>query len=59
MRSHFVLCDKFYFGTGRFKDVFKQMRENPKVEIFALDGGKWLRYWGSLQRKLQLEANRG
>ena len=47
MRSHFVIGDRLCFGTGRFKDVFKQMQENPKVEIVALDGGKWLRYWGT------------
>ena len=29
--------------TGRKKDVAKQMLANPKVEICAFDGNRWLR----------------
>lgn len=29
--------------TGRKKDVAKQMLANPKVEICAFDGSRWLR----------------
>lgn len=47
MRSHFVIGDKIYFGTGRFKDVFKQMQENPKVELVAIKGGEFLRCYGT------------
>jgi uncharacterized pyridoxamine 5'-phosphate oxidase family protein len=36
---------KLYIQTGRGKDVSKQIKANPKVEISALDGasGTWLR----------------
>lgn len=34
---------KLYIQTGRSKDVSKQMHANPRVEICAFDGGKWLR----------------
>ncbi len=35
--------DKIYIQTGKSKDVSKQIAENPKVEICAFDGEKWLR----------------
>ena len=34
---------KLYIQTGRMKECFKQMMENPKVEICAFDGSQWLR----------------
>ncbi len=35
------------FGVGDFKDVYKQMTVNPKVEIVAAKpDGHWLRYTG-------------
>ena len=39
---------KLYIQTGKSKDVSKQIAENPKVEICALKGGKWLRVAGEL-----------
>ena len=35
-----------YFGIGDFKDVYKQIIANPKVEIVAYKDFKWLRYTG-------------
>ena len=29
--------------TGKVKDVSKQMLQNPKVELCAFDGERWLR----------------
>ena len=41
--------DKIIFGVGDFKNVYKQMVKNPKVEIVAIrDGGHWLRYTGKV-----------
>ena len=39
---------KIYFTAATFKDVFKQIQENPKVEIVGYDDGeeKFLRYYG-------------
>ena len=44
-----LLCDgKLYIQTGKVKDVSKQIAANPKVEICAFHGGKWLRVAGEL-----------
>ena len=38
---------KIIFGVGDFKDVYKQLKANPLVEIAACKpGGHWLRYTG-------------
>lgn len=34
-----VLDGKFYIGTVKTKDVFKQIKKNPKVEIFSMESG--------------------
>ena len=34
---------KLYIQTGRSKDVSKQIAANPKIEICAFDGEKWIR----------------
>ena len=43
-----IICDgKLLFGVGDFKAVYRQLTENPKVEIVALKpDGHWLRYTG-------------
>lgn len=43
---HLLKDEKIYFGVGTFKDVYKQMIENPYVEICACKGGKFIRYYG-------------
>lgn len=43
---HFIEDNKLYFGVGTFKEVYKQMKNNANVEICALDGGGFLRYYG-------------
>ncbi len=38
---------KVLFGVGDFKDVYKQLVNEPRVEIAAMrDDGHWLRYTG-------------
>jgi uncharacterized pyridoxamine 5'-phosphate oxidase family protein len=34
---------KLYIQTGKIKDVSKQIKANPKIEICAFDGDKWIR----------------
>ena len=34
---------RLYIQTGAVKDVSKQMKANPRVEISGMAGGKWLR----------------
>ena len=39
---------KLYIQTGKIKPVSKQLAANPKAEICAFAGGKWLRVAGEL-----------
>lgn len=43
---HMLVDDKLYFGCGTFKNVFKQLAANPRVEVLAVNGGDFLRYDG-------------
>lgn len=46
--GHFEEDGKVIFGVGTFKNVYKQMVKNPKVEIVALNKkAHWLRYTGT------------
>ena len=47
--SHMLDGDKLYFGCGTFKNVFKQLTTNPKVEVLALNGNEFLRYDGTIK----------
>ena len=38
-----VFENKLYIQTGKKKDVSKQMKKNPKIEICAFTEGKWIR----------------
>ncbi|MBQ2095243.1 MAG: pyridoxamine 5'-phosphate oxidase family protein [Clostridia bacterium] len=38
--------DRLYFGCGTFKNVFRQLTENPKVEVLAMAGNEFMRYDG-------------
>ena len=42
--------------TGKSKKVFREIAANPKVEICAFDGGKWLRLSGELYEDDRREA---
>lgn len=46
---HMLVDNKLYFGCGTFKNVFKQLTANPKVEILAMNDGKFMRYDGSVK----------
>ena len=39
---------RLYIQTGKVKNVSKQLALNPKAEICAFSGGKWLRVTGEL-----------
>lgn len=47
---------RLYIQTGKTKSVSKQLQANPKAEICAFDGGKWLRVSGTLVRDDRIEA---
>ena len=42
-----LVDDVVYFGCGTFKNVFRQLTENPKVEVLAVCGNEFLRYDGN------------
>ena len=44
---HLLDDGKIYFGVGTFKDVYKQLQANPKLEVVAWDGAHFLRYYGT------------
>ena len=46
---HMLVEDKIYFGCGTFKNVFKQLTDNPQVEVLAVNGGEFLRYDGTVR----------
>ncbi len=43
---HLLDDGKLYFGCGTFKNVFKQVLANPKVEVLAVNGNEFMRYDG-------------
>ncbi len=43
-----VYGGRLYIQTGKVKDVSKQIAANPKVELCAFNGEKWLRLAGEL-----------
>lgn len=47
-RFHLLKDDKIYFGTGTFKKVFRQIQQNPRVEVFASAEGKFMHYDGTV-----------
>ena len=38
-----IFEDRLYIQTGKVKPVFTQMIVNPKIEICAFNGEKWIR----------------
>ena len=51
-----VFEGKLYIQTGKAKAVSRQLAANPKAEICAFDGGKWLRVAGELINEDRIEA---
>ena len=47
---------KLYIQTGQKKEVSKQLKANPKAEICAFKGGKWIRVAGELIEDDRIEA---
>lgn len=44
---HMLHQGKIYFGMGTFKDVYQQIVANPNVEVCAMNGQEFLRYYGT------------
>ena len=51
-----IFDGKLYIQTGKIKSVSKQLAQNPKAEICAFKGGKWIRVAGELVEDDRREA---
>ena len=38
-----IFENKLYIQTGKSKDVSKQIKKNPKIEICGMNDGQWIR----------------
>jgi len=47
---------KLYIATGKVKPVSKQMMANPKIEISAFDGQRWIRLEAVAKEDDRIEA---
>ncbi len=47
---------KLCFQTGKLKSVSRQLHQNPKFEICAFDGERWLRVSGVAVEEARIEA---
>jgi uncharacterized pyridoxamine 5'-phosphate oxidase family protein len=56
--SRVVVDDKVYIQTNKTKEVFKQILDNPKVEICAFSKGQWMRVTGELVHDDTVEARK-
>ena len=53
-----IFEDKLYIQTGKVKNCYKEIIDNPNVEISAFFNGKWIRIEGSLIPDDRLEAKK-
>ena len=53
-----IYDNHLYIQTGKRKNVSKQIAKNPKVEICASKGTKWLRVTGTLKRDDRIETKK-
>jgi uncharacterized pyridoxamine 5'-phosphate oxidase family protein len=51
-----VFDGKLYIQTGKVKEVSKQMKANPKVEISGMNKGEWIRVAGEAVLDERIEA---
>ncbi|MCR4855859.1 MAG: pyridoxamine 5'-phosphate oxidase family protein [Erysipelotrichaceae bacterium] len=53
-----IFDGKLYIQTGKKKDCYRQIIEDPKVEVCAFKAGKWLRIAGKLIPDERVEAKK-
>jgi uncharacterized pyridoxamine 5'-phosphate oxidase family protein len=51
-----IFENKLYIQTGKSKDVSKQMKKNPKIEICAMNAGQWIRVQATAVEDDRVEA---
>jgi uncharacterized pyridoxamine 5'-phosphate oxidase family protein len=47
---------KLYIVTNNTKECYKQMLENPKIEISAMNKGEWIRVAGEVKNDTRREV---
>ncbi|MDR2757919.1 MAG: pyridoxamine 5'-phosphate oxidase family protein [Spirochaetaceae bacterium] len=53
-----IFENKLYIQTGKVKNVSKQIKANPNVEICAMLGEKWIRIEATLVEDDRIEVRR-
>lgn len=53
-----IFDGKLYIQTGKNKNVYQQIKANPKVEICACAGPQWVRVSGELVEDDSVEARK-
>jgi len=53
-----VFEGRLYIQTGKIKNVSRQMKANPKIEICGMADGKWIRVEAAAVEDDRLEAKR-
>lgn len=59
VRPFGAVCEfenKLYIITNNQKDVYRQIKENARVEICGMSGGTWIRIKGELDEDLRRDA---
>lgn len=56
--SLYIFENKLYIQTGKSKKVGKEMHDNPKIEICALNKGKWIRVEAKAIEDDRIEAKK-
>lgn len=51
-----IFDGKLYICTNNQKSVYKQLKENPKLEISAMAGDKWIRLRGEAREDDRIQA---
>jgi uncharacterized pyridoxamine 5'-phosphate oxidase family protein len=51
-----IFENKLYIQTGKSKDVSKQMKKNPNIEICSFNAGKWIRIQATAVEDDRVEA---
>lgn len=51
-----IFENKLYIQTGKIKNVFKQMKANPKIEISAMLNNEWIRVEATAVEDDRVEA---
>ncbi|MDR0785367.1 MAG: pyridoxamine 5'-phosphate oxidase family protein [Treponema sp.] len=54
-----IFENKLYIQTGKVKDVSKQIKANPNIEICAMRDGKWIRVSAVAVEDGRIEAKQG